>query len=59
MYHPAIYVRQELEYPDPPSTDYNDRPPPANADEVNARSLPPESRAEAEAHCTMLEVMKK
>lgn len=47
---------QELEYPDVPSTDYNTRAPPANAEEVNERSLPADSRAEAEAHCTMLEV---
>lgn len=47
---------QELEYPDVPSTDYNTKAPPANADEVNARSLPAHSRSEAEAHCEMLEV---
>lgn len=50
---------QELEYPDAPSTDYNDRPAPANAEEVNARSLPAHSRAEAEAHCAMLEVRER
>lgn len=47
---------QELEYPDAPSTDYNNRPAPANAQVVNDRSLPKHSRAEAEAHCAMLEV---
>lgn len=47
---------QELEYPDVPSTDYNLRAAPANADEVNERSLPAHSKAEAEAHCAMLEV---
>lgn len=47
---------QELEYPDVPSTDYNQRAAPANADEVNQRSLPAHSKAEAEAHCAMLEV---
>ena len=51
-----LAAEKELEYPDSPSTDYNVRQPPANADEVNARSLPAHSRAEAEAHCAMLEV---
>ncbi|CAN0395885.1 unnamed protein product, partial [Discosporangium mesarthrocarpum] len=46
---------QELEYPDAPETDYNQRDPPASAEVVNARSLPPASRAEAEAHCASLE----
>ncbi|CAM9197583.1 unnamed protein product [Ascophyllum nodosum] len=52
---PPSGLAKELEYPDSPSTDYNVRQPPANADEVNARSLPAHSRAEAEAHCAMLE----
>lgn len=47
---------QELEYPDVPSTDYNQRAAPADADEVNERSLPAHSKTEAEAHCAMLEV---
>ncbi|CAN0070055.1 unnamed protein product [Ectocarpus sp. 6 AP-2014] len=52
---PPASLAKELEYPDLPSTDYNLKAPPANAEEVNARSLPPHSRAEAEAHCAMLE----
>eukprot|EP00904_Undaria_pinnatifida_P006264 jgi/Undpi1/2768/HiC_scaffold_14.g06145.m1 len=48
---------EELEYPDVPSTDYNLKSPPANADEVNARSLPAHSKKEAEAHCAMLEFL--
>ncbi|CAN0369338.1 unnamed protein product, partial [Ectocarpus fasciculatus] len=52
---PPASLAKELEYPDLPSTDYNLKAPPANAEEVNARSLPAHSKAEAEAHCAMLE----
>lgn len=51
-----FFAEQELEYPDVPSTDYNLKAAPANAAEVNDRSLPAHSKAEAEAHCSMLEV---
>eukprot|EP00904_Undaria_pinnatifida_P006268 jgi/Undpi1/2771/HiC_scaffold_14.g06148.m1 len=56
---PPADLAKELEYPDVPSTDYNLKSPPANADEVNARSLPAHSKKEAEAHCAMLEEKAK
>lgn len=60
LFHTEVFfypdVEQELEYPDVPSTDYNLKAAPANAAEVNERSLPAHSKAEAEAHCSMLEV---
>ncbi len=39
---PPASLAAELEFPDPPNTDYNNRPGPANADEVNKRTISPE-----------------
>ncbi|CAM9639374.1 unnamed protein product, partial [Choristocarpus tenellus] len=52
---PPSNLAKELEYPDAPETDYNERAPPAVADMINDRSLPAASRAEAVDHCAMLE----
>jgi 2-oxoisovalerate dehydrogenase E1 component len=39
---PPASLAAELEFPDPPNTDYNLRPAPANAEEINKRTIPAE-----------------
>eukprot|EP01083_Nonionella_stella_P247123 857194_1 len=47
-------LAKELEYPDAPDTDYNLKPAPAFADEVNARTIAPEAMENVQAHITAL-----
>lgn len=51
---PPVELAKELEYPDPADTDYNLRPAPAFADEVNARTISPEQMANVQAHIATL-----
>merc|ERR1711966_447471 len=47
---PPVELAKELEYPDAPDTDYNQRPAPAMADAVNARTISPEQMEVVTAH---------
>ncbi|EKX42366.1 hypothetical protein GUITHDRAFT_164161 [Guillardia theta CCMP2712] len=51
---PPATLAKELEFPDPPSTDYNQRPAPAGADEINKRILDPEALSNCQAHISQL-----
>jgi TPP-dependent pyruvate/acetoin dehydrogenase alpha subunit/pyruvate/2-oxoglutarate/acetoin dehydrogenase E1 component len=51
---PPVELAKELEYPDPADTDYNLRPAPAFADEVNARTISAEQMANVQAHIATL-----
>lgn len=51
---PPMELAKELEYPDAPDTDYNLKPAPAFADEVNARTIAPEAMENVQAHITAL-----
>lgn len=51
---PPVELAKELEYPDPVDTDYNLKPAPAFADEVNARTISPEKMATVKAHIAAL-----
>lgn len=52
---PPVELAKELEYPDVPDTDYNTKPAPAFADEVNARTISPEQMATIQEHIAMLQ----
>ena len=47
---PPVELAKELEYPDAPDTDYNNRPAPEWADEVNARTISSEQMETVNAH---------
>jgi len=51
---PPVSLAKELEYPDAPDTDYNTKPAPAFAKEVNDRTISPEQMATITAHMDML-----
>ncbi|KAL9188399.1 hypothetical protein ACHAXT_006777 [Thalassiosira profunda] len=51
---PPVELAKELEYPDAPDTDYNNKPAPAFADAVNARTISPEKMATVTAHIDSL-----
>ena len=51
---PPVELAKELEYPDPADTDYNNRPAPAFAEEVNARTISPEQMSNVQAHLAAL-----
>jgi hypothetical protein len=51
---PPAELAKELEYPDPPGTDYDEREPPTDAAAVTERTVGPEARAECEARVEML-----
>lgn len=51
---PPVELAKELEYPDAPDTDYNNRSAPAFADEVNARTISSEQMETINAHMDML-----
>ncbi len=51
---PPASLAAELEFPDPPNTDYNTRPGPANADEINKRTIAPEVSVCASCTITFL-----
>ena len=52
---PPVELAKELEYPDAPDTDYNQRPAPAMADAVNARTISPEQMEVVTAHIDALQ----
>lgn len=56
---PPVELAKELEYPDAPDTDYNNRPGPAYADEVNARNISPEQMATINEHIATLQEKAK
>lgn len=47
---PPVSLAKELEYPDAPDTDYNNRPAPSFTDEVNQRTISPEQMETINAH---------
>jgi 2-oxoisovalerate dehydrogenase E1 component len=47
---PPVTLAKELEYPDVPDTDYNQKQAPAFADEVNARTISTEQMENVQAH---------
>jgi len=47
---PPVELAKELEYPDAPDTDYNNKPAPAFAKEVNDRTISPEQMDTIQAH---------
>jgi len=51
---PPAGLAKELEFPDAPDTDYNNKPAPSFADEVNARTISPEQRQRIESHIDQL-----
>lgn len=51
---PPVELAKELEYPDPVDTDYNLKPAPAFAEEVNARTISAEQMATIKAHIAAL-----
>lgn len=51
---PPVELGKELEYPDAPDTDYNAKPAPEFAAEVNARTISPEKMETVNAHMEML-----
>jgi TPP-dependent pyruvate/acetoin dehydrogenase alpha subunit/pyruvate/2-oxoglutarate/acetoin dehydrogenase E1 component len=51
---PPVELAKELEYPDKADTDYNLKQGPAWADEVNARTIPPDAMANVQAHIAAL-----
>jgi TPP-dependent pyruvate/acetoin dehydrogenase alpha subunit/pyruvate/2-oxoglutarate/acetoin dehydrogenase E1 component len=51
---PPVELAKELEYPDAPDTDYNNKPAPAFADAVNARTISPEQMDTITAHIAAL-----
>jgi len=52
---PPVELAKELEYPDKPDTDYNTKPAPAFADEVNARTISTEQMATVQEHIAVLQ----
>jgi TPP-dependent pyruvate/acetoin dehydrogenase alpha subunit/pyruvate/2-oxoglutarate/acetoin dehydrogenase E1 component len=51
---PPVELAKELEYPDAVDTNYNEKPAPAFADEVNARTISPEKMETVNAHIASL-----
>jgi len=51
---PPVELAKELEYPDKPDTDYNNRPAPEFASEVNARTISDEQMATVTEHIETL-----
>ncbi|GFH59203.1 precursor of dehydrogenase pyruvate dehydrogenase E1, alpha and beta subunits [Chaetoceros tenuissimus] len=51
---PPVELAKELEYPDAPDTDYNQKEAPAYADAVNARTISPEQMETVQAHISAL-----
>ena len=51
---PPVELAKELEYPDSPSMDYNNRPGPSFASAVNARTISPDAMATVEKHIEAL-----
>lgn len=56
---PPASLAKELEFPDKPDTDYNARPPPADAAEITARTVDAERLAECEAYISELQNLAK
>lgn len=56
---PPVELAKELEYPDVPDTDYNNKIAPAFADAVNARNISPEQMAAVKAHIEQLQEKAK
>lgn len=52
---PHATLAKELEYPDPPATDYNTRAVPARFEGITAQTVKPEAAAAARAHMKQLE----
>merc|ERR1719310_22008 len=48
-------LAKELEFPDPPNTDYNKKPAPANGAELTKATTDPEALATCEAHVADLQ----
>jgi len=51
---PPAGLAKELEFPDAPNTDYNLKPAPKDAEEINARTLDPEAVAKCNTHMDAL-----
>lgn len=51
---PPVELAKELEYPDKADTDYNLKQGPAWADDVNARTIPPDAMTNVQAHIAAL-----
>merc|ERR1712157_619950 len=51
---PPVELAKELEYPDAPDTDYNNRPAPAFANDVNKRTISDEQMSTITAHIDSL-----
>jgi TPP-dependent pyruvate/acetoin dehydrogenase alpha subunit/pyruvate/2-oxoglutarate/acetoin dehydrogenase E1 component len=52
---PPVELAKQLEFPDPPATDYNNRPAPEWAEDVNRRTISPEQLTTIQAHIAALQ----